>query len=273
MKDCSRGAWGSGARCLTHDGNELDEHGHCAAWRAWRYQQDLNDPALSRRAAEDAGLLMAVEPSPVRGSYAEKLAVAGCCAEHALWALQHGADWVTGWSSCPRPDWLAEAWVLTSCAEGSGDAHRRLVGWMGKEIDRLWTSLALRADPKAAPRIKRCTLAVRAATAFAQDWGRKRLGGPPDIVAFSVSSLFDREEAEWTPAVALEMERTTDAEAIAAANAALRAACSALSGDMPAAAMRALSWSVAWADEVPELSARFAREFPCPDALRCELPA
>ena len=216
---------------------------------------------------------MGLEIPLARGTYAERLAAVGCNADHALWALSHGANWTTAWGSCPRPDWLAEAFVLSCCREGGGPDHRRLVGWLGAETERAWTAVALRADPGARARVLRCTMAVRAAAAFAQDWGKKRPGGPPDFAAFPVSSLFDREEASWTPSVAAELSWNVDGEALAIAHAALRAACSALSGDAPGGAMRALAWAYAGKAEAPELAARFAKAFPCPLPLRCELPA
>ncbi len=205
-----------------------------------------------------------------RGTYAERLAVAKCDAEHALWALQHGADWRTGWSTCPRPDWLAQAYVLTRCEEGGGDAHRKLVGWLGAQVDRAWTGICLLYSPVAKDRVARCTLAVRAAASFARDWGRHFPGGPPDLVAFSVGALFDQPEAEWGPGEHPRLD--ADDEAAAVAHAALHAACSALTGTSPSACLRALAWASAWQDEAPGLAAAFAREFECPEELRCAPP-
>jgi hypothetical protein len=220
---------------------------------------------LEERAAADVPL--------ASGTYAERLARAGCCAEHALWALRHGADWQAGWSSCPRADWLAEAYVLTTCREGGGDNHRRLVGWIGLQVERAWSTVMLQCDPSVRPRVERVALAVRAAAGFAIDWGKRKPGGPPDFAALAVSALFDEPESDWTAGAARGQARTPDGEALALAHAALRAACSALSGDMPGAALLALSWHRGWSDEAPALAREFAAAFPCPTALRCELPS
>lgn len=206
------------------------------------------------------------------GTYAERLARSSCSAEHALWALRHGADWRAGWGSCPRADWLAEAYVLTSCREGGGRNHRALVLWIGREVERAWSALLLQCDPASRPRVDRCTLAVRAGAGFAIDWGKNKPGGPPDFAAFAVASLFDREEADWTARAARGEARTPDGEARALAHAALRAASSPLSGDMPGGALLALAWHVAWSDEAPAIARAFAEAFPCPEALRCPLP-
>jgi hypothetical protein len=213
------------------------------------------------------------EASVAGGTYAERLARVGCGAEHALWALRHGADWRAAWSSCPRPDWLAEAFVLASCREGGGANHRRLVGWIGREVERAWSDVLLRREPDARARVERCTLAVRAATSFAIDWSGKSMGRPPQLVALTVSALFDPDEADWTADEAIGQRSTPDRRARAVAHAALRASCSALAGDCPGAALRALAWGLSWSDEEPSLARAFVEAFDCPEDLRCDLPA
>lgn len=82
--------------------------------------------------------------------------------------------------------------------------------------------------------------------------------------------LFRPEEVDWTPAAAREAGRSADQEALALVRAALFSATSALSGDRPGRALRALAWHHAWSDEHPGLSRAFAEAFPCPESLRCE---
>jgi hypothetical protein len=221
------------------------------------------------------GRLAAAEAAYVTtsGTHAELLARAGCSAEHALWSLRYGADWRAAWAACPRADWLAEAFVMTSCREGSGANHRRLVGWIGAQVGAAWDALELQCDPAAKGRVERSRLAVRAARTFAVEWGLRRPGGPPDIAAFSVQSLFQQDDADWTPAAARAAVRTPDGEARALVHAALRAACSALSGDCPGAALRALAWHHGWSDENAGLAGSFVEAFACPEQLRSDLPA
>lgn len=210
-------------------------------------------------------------PPELRGTYAERLAIVRADAEHALWAVQHGADWPAGWRACPRLDWLLEAWMLAACGEGGGDAHRLVVGWLAVESARAFEEqkATMPADWFRPRRQVTDPLpvasAIHAAHDFAARWSRREPGGPPDIVAFSVTALFPSHIAAFAS--------TSGDRSRAVAAAALRTAYAALDPMSIPAAGRALSVVEAGSHVAPELVARFVEAFEAPAALRCELPS